>query len=142
MILEPKIVHVVGFCEADHAANPQDIIESAKITHGIINNFSLGAPQILDDPRIKERKEELVTEAKYLLQELKNLATDKVKDPWIDPKTIARAIQKGLLDAPHLAGNPYAAGKVLTQIKDGACYAVDPQTGNPLSEKERISRIK
>ena len=142
MSLEPKIVHVVGFCEADHAATPQDIIESAKISHGIIKNFSLGAPQILDDPRIKERKEELVEEANYLLQAFKNLASDKVKDPWTDPKTIAQAIHKGLLDAPHLAGNPYAAGKVLTQIRDGACYAIDPQSGNLLSEKERISRIK
>ncbi|NIO48365.1 MAG: methionine synthase [Candidatus Aminicenantes bacterium] len=142
MTLEPKIVHVVGFSEADHAATPSDIIESAKITHGIIKNFSLGAPQILDDPRIKERKEMLVEEAKYLLQALKNLARDKVKDPWIDPKTLAQAIHKGFLDAPHLAGNPYAAGKVLTQIRDGACYAVDPQSGNLLSEKERISRIK
>ena len=141
MTLEPKIVHVVGFCEADHAATPPDIIESAKITLGIIKNFSLGAPQILDDPRIKERKEELVEETKYLLQALKNLAADKVKDPWTDPKTLAQAIHKGLLDAPHLAGNPYATGKVHTQIRDGACYAVDPQSGNLLSEKERISRI-
>jgi hypothetical protein len=120
MALEPKIIHVVGFCEADHAATPQDIIESAKIIQGIIENFSLGVPQILDDPRIKKRKEELVEEAKYLLQALKHLAAGKVKDPWTDPKTIARAIHKGLLDAPHLAGNPYAAGKVFTQIRDGA----------------------
>jgi len=141
LTLEPKIVHVVGFCEADHAATPKDIIESAKITLGIINNFSLGAPQILDDPRIRERKEELVEEAKYLLQAIKNLASDKVKDPWTDSKTLAQSILVGLLDAPHLAGNPYAAGKVFTQIRDGACYAVDPQSGNLLSEKERISRI-
>jgi hypothetical protein len=141
MGLEPKIIHVVGFCEADHAATPPDIIESAKITRGIIENFFLGAPQTLDDPRIKKRKEELVEEAKYLLHALKNLAADKVKDPWIDPKTLAQAVHKGLLDAPHLAGNPHAAGKVFTQIRDGACYAVDPQSGKKLSEKERISRI-
>ena len=141
MALEPKIIHVVGFCEADHAATPSDIIESAKITRGIIENFALGAPQILDDPRIKKRTTELVEEAEYLLQALKNLAAGKVKDPWTDPKTLAQAIHKGHLDAPHLAGNPYAAGKVFTQIRDGACYAVDPQSGNPLSEKERISRI-
>ena len=102
----------------------------------------MGAPRILDDTRIKKRKEELVKETKYLLQALKDLAVDKVKDPWTDPKTIARAIHKGLLDAPHLAGNPYAAGKVCTQVRDGACYAIDPQSGKLLSEKERISRIK
>ncbi len=142
MALGPKIIHVVGFCEADHAATPQDIIESAKIILGIIENFSLGAPQILDDPMIIRRKEELVEEAKYLLQALKNLAADKVKDPWTDPKTLAQAIQKGLLDAPHLAGNPYAAGRVITQIREGACYAVDPRSGKLLNEKERISRVQ
>ncbi len=141
MALEPKIVHVVGFCEADHAATPSDIIESAKITLGVIKNLSLGPPQILDDSRIKERKEELVEEAKYLLQAIKDLAADKVNDPWTDPKTLAQAINTGLFDAPHLAGNPYAAGKVFTQIRDGACYAIDPQSGKLLSEKERISKI-
>jgi len=141
MALEPKIVHVVGFCEADHAATPSDIIESAKITRGVIRNFSLGPPQILDDLRIKARKEELAEEAKCLLQAINDLAADKVEDPWTDPKTLAQAIQTGLLDAPHLAGNPYAAGKVLTQIRDGACYAIDSRSENLLDEKERISKI-
>ena len=141
MALEPKIIHVVGFCEGNHAAIPSDVIESAKITLGVIKNLSLGPPQILNDSKIKERKEELVKEAKYLLQAIKDLPAEKIEDPWIDPKILSQAIHTGLLDAPHLAGNPYAAGKVFTQIRNGACYAIDPQTGNLLSEKERISRL-
>lgn len=139
MALEPEIVHVVGFCEGDHAAIPQDIIQSAKIVQGVIHNFFLGAPQILNDSRLQERKEELVKETKILLEAIKGLSPGKGEDPWTDPGTIAQAIQIGLLDAPHLRGCKYAAGRVKTKIIDGACYAVDPKTGNPLKEKERIA---
>jgi len=141
LALEPKIVHVVGFCEGDHAALPSEIIESAKIIQGVIKNYALGPPQLLNDPRIIERKEVLVEEAKYLLQAVKDLASEKVEDPWTDPNNLAQAVKVGLLDAPHLCGNPYAAGKVFTQIKDGACLAVDPRSGKTLSEKERISSL-
>jgi len=141
LALEPKIVHVVGFCEGDHAALASEIIESAKIIQGVIKNYSLGSPQFLSDPRIKQRKDELVEEAKYLLQAIKNLSSREVEDPWVDPNTLARAVKVGLLDAPHLCGNSYAAGTVFTQIIDGACLAVDPESGKPLSEKERISRL-
>lgn len=141
MALEPKIIHVVGFCEGDHAATPEDVIESIKIAHGVIKNFFLGPPQMLSDPKLKDRKEVLIKEADYLLQAIKGLSSGKEEDPWIDPKTLSQAVQTGLLDAPHLTGRPFAAGKIMTRIVDGACYAVDPQTRKPLSEKERISRI-
>lgn len=141
MALGPKIIHIVGFCEADHAATPSDIIESAKIVQGVISKSALESPAILNDSIIKERKEELVEEAKLLLQAIKSLPAGKVEDPWSDPKTIAQAIKIGLLDAPHLCGNSYAAGKIFTQIRYGACLAMDPQSGKPLREKERISRI-
>ena len=141
LALDPKIVHVVGFCEGDHAALPSDIIESAKIIQGVIKNYALGIPRLLQDSRIGERKEELVAEAKYLLQSINELASGKVKDPWIDPHNLAQAVKIGLLDAPHLCGNPYAAGKVVTHVKDGASVAVNPESGKTLSEKERISRL-
>jgi hypothetical protein len=139
--VEPKIIHVVGFCEGDHAATPSDIIESANITRGVIENYFLGPPRILADPEIQERKEDLMEETKLLLKAIQNLPVDKPEDPWADPKNLAQAIQIGLLDAPHLAGNEYAAGKIITQIKNGACLAIDPDSGKPLSEKERISRV-
>ena len=141
MSVKPQIIHVVGFCEGDHAATPSDITESANITRGIIQNFFLGSPQITSDPRITERKEKLVDETNILLQAIKDLPPGKVKDPWIDPQTLAHAIKIGLLDAPHLAGNPDAAGKIITQIHQGACYAIDPESGQRLSEKKRIFRI-
>jgi hypothetical protein len=88
-----------------------------------------------------ERKEELIEETKYLLQSIKELSSGEVEDPWTDPNNLAQAVKIGLLDAPHLCGNPYAAGKVITQLKDGASVAVDPESGKTLSERERISRL-
>ncbi|NIM89994.1 MAG: methionine synthase [Candidatus Aminicenantes bacterium] len=141
LALEPKIVHVVGFCEGDHAALPSEIIESAKIIQGVIKNCTLGTPRLLEDSRLIKRKEELVAEAKYLLQSIKELASEEVEDPWTDSHNLAQAVKIGLLDAPHLCGNPYAAGKVTTQLKDGTSVAVDPESGKTLSEKERISSL-
>lgn len=139
--VEPRIIHVVGFSEGDHAATPSDIIESTNITRGVIDNYFLGPPRILADPKIQERMEELVRETKILLEAIQKLAPDKPEDPWTGPKNLSRAIQVGLLDAPHLAGNEFAAGKIITQVKNGACLTIDPDSGKPLSEKERISRI-
>lgn len=139
--LGPRIIHVVGFSEGDHAATPSDIIESANITRGVIDSYFLGSPRIHADPEIHKRKEELVRDTKILLEAIQNLPADKPEDPLIDPKNLARAIQVGLLDAPHLAGNEYAAGKIITQVKNGACLTIDPDSGKTLSEKERISRI-
>ena len=72
---------------------------------------------------------------------IKDISAGEVEDSWTDPDTLAQAVKVGLLDAPHLCGNSFAAGKVFTQIIDGACLAVDPESGKPISEKERISRI-
>jgi len=141
MALDPQIIHVVGFCEGDHAATPSDIIESSKIVIGSINNYFLGLLPMLNDQKIQDRKEELIEDARYLLQAIKKIASNDVIDPWTDPYTLARSVEKGLLDSPHLAGRPHAAGKILTKMVDGACLTVDPDTYKPLNEKERISRI-
>jgi hypothetical protein len=141
MALKPKIVHVVGFCEANHAATPPDIIESARIIQGVIQNTAMGLLPMTNSRQILARKEELVREANYLLQVIQNNATGGTDDPWTDPETLAKAVKRGVLDAPHLCGNPHAAGQVFTQMKDGACIAVDLETGKILTEKDRISGV-
>lgn len=140
LALEPKIVHVVGFCEGDHAATSQDIIESAKIVEGVIKNFFLGSLPMKNDTSIHERKKELVEDTKYLLKAIQDIGYGK-GDPWTDPVNLTKAVKIGLLDAPHLSGNPHATGKVFTQIKNGACIAINPESGKSLSEKERVSQI-
>jgi len=141
LALQPQIVHVVAFCEGDHAATPTEIIESAAIVRGVIQNRSLGPLPMTEHPQVQERRAQLVEEAKLLLETIRALPSRHVDDPWTDADNLAHAVKVGLLDAPHLCGNPHAAGTVVTQIKDGACVAIDPQTGDELSEKSRLARL-
>lgn len=141
MELNPDIVHVVGYSEADHAAQPGDVIESCLIARQVINNLIYGKPSFTSDPVIIDRKKSLLREAKLLLQAIRNMASSEVEDPWSDPETLANAIKIGLIDAPHLKGNPAGAGKLTTRIIEGACYAYDYNQDRIISEEERINRI-
>ncbi len=142
MALQPHIVHVVGHTEAHHAATAEDVIAACKVAQRAIENARRGAPDMTQDPRVQERKEELIAEAQVTLEAIRSIAGPEVDDPLTDPATLARAVKIGLLDAPHLRGNPFAPGQIVTRIdKRGACIAVDPQTGHPLSERERIAQL-
>ncbi|MEW6048982.1 MAG: cobalamin B12-binding domain-containing protein [Bacillota bacterium] len=141
MALRPHIVHVVAFCEADHAATPDEIVESVKIARGAIRDAMSGLPDMAADPRVQERRQELVEEARVLLDAIAALAPPGVDDPWADAATLTRAVQVGLVDAPHLRSNPEARGAVTTRIIGGACRAVDPETERVLGEAERVRRI-
>jgi len=140
MALRPSIVHVVGYCEADHAATPEEVIESCKMATKVIQNCLYGMPDMTKDPEVQRRKDELIEEAMVIVEAIKQLGAGKAEDPLSDPDILARAVEIGLLDAPQLKGNPYACGKVRTRIVNGANYAVDEE-GNILSEKERVKRI-
>lgn len=141
MALKPDIIHVVGFSEANHAAESSDVIESCKIAQQVINNSLYGYPDYSYDPEIKNRSKELLSEANYLLKAIKNLADNNTDDSWSDPETLTRAIKTGIIDAPHLKGNSEGAGKLTTKMIDGACYAYDYTRNKVLNEKERIAMI-
>lgn len=140
MAIKPHIYHVVGYCEAHHAATAQDIIESCKIVRGVIRNVMLGAVDITQDPKVQERKNQLIEEAQVTLEAIKSLGSD-VDDPLADPAILAKAVKIGILDAPHLRGNEAACGKLVTRLVDGALYAYDEKDNRIISEKERIDRI-
>lgn len=141
MAIKPHIVHVVGATEAHHATTAKELIESVKIARRAIENALRGAPDMTADPVVQHRKKELIREAQVTLEAIKKLAGPDVLDPWTDPATLARAVTLGILDAPHLKGSPIAKGQIVTRIIDGMCVAVDPQTGKPLSEAERLARL-
>ena len=74
MNLRPHIVHVVGFCEGDHIANPEDVIESCRIARGVIRNCLHGMPDMTKDPRVQARRRELIRDAQTLLAGLSEVA--------------------------------------------------------------------
>ncbi len=135
--LRPVIVHVVGYCEADHAATADELIESCKMAQAAIENWWFAAPPLEITPRMAERREELKAEAGLIMQAIRALDCG-CGDPLACPRCLARAIRRGILDAPHLAGNPAAAGRVVTGIIDGAVRSLDPASGQPIGEEERL----
>ncbi|OGO45823.1 MAG: methionine synthase [Chloroflexi bacterium RBG_16_64_32] len=138
MAIRPHIVHVVGYSEANYHVGPKEIIESCKIAQGAVRNALLGLPDPRRDEIFKARKAELVEEAQYLLRRIGEIAASGIEDPWTDPPILARAVKLGILDAPHLLGNPVACGRTMTRMIDGASRAVDPITGKPMTERARL----
>jgi methylmalonyl-CoA mutase cobalamin-binding subunit len=140
MAIRPHIVHIVGHTEADHAATAKDIIEASKLAKRAIDNALAGQPEMQFDPKVIERSNQLVAEAKITIQAIKDLAPSGTSDPLKDPEILSRAVSVGILDAPHLRNNTFSLGKIRTVVIDGACLVVDGD-GHPISERERISSL-
>ncbi len=154
MNLKPHIVHVVGFCEGDHAATSEDVIESCKIARGVIRNCMHGMPDMTLSEEVQARKAQLLQETRALLEAIARLPEllpglldskpgqrSCCSDSLVNPRVLAFAIKAGLLDAPHLVENPAACGKIRTSMVNGACMTVDPESGKVLPETERLGRI-
>jgi len=140
MSLKPHIIHVVGFSEANHAANPEDVIESCKIVRGVIRSVIHGMPDMSQDILVQNRKNKLLSEAKFLLNTIIELYP-KSEDPWSDAYVLADVIKRGIIDAPHLRGNPSAKGTLETRIIDGKCLAYSRKLGRAVSESERLAEL-
>jgi hypothetical protein len=143
LAVRPHILHVVGYSEASHAAEAADVIGSTRMAAGVIGSLVPGLPDMTADGRVAARRDELTGEARLILAAIRELAPARrgssAVDPWTDPETLARAVECGLLDAPDLAGNPFACGRVRTAIVDGACRAVDDH-GRPVPEARRVAQ--
>ncbi len=140
MALRPDIVHVVGYCEADHAATAREVIESCLIARRAIENALAGQPNMTVDPLVQARSHILVQEASVTLKSIRSLASSGVSDALVDPPTLTRAVTCGILDAPHLRNNPFALGRIQTRLIGGACQAVN-EHGKAISEAERLAQI-
>ncbi len=136
MQLKPHIVHIVGHTEAHHATTAAELIEACKIADGAISQCLLGLPDMTADPRVQRRKAGLLADAAVLLDAIAHIGAND-GDPFTDADTLARAVEIGLLDAPHLRGNSAGCGRILTRMVDGASMAVD-RAGKPIPEADRV----
>ncbi len=141
MMLNPNIVHVVGFCEADHAATSADIIESCKIARRVVADSLLGLPDPRSDNTIITRKNELMSEASILIHTIASLGSGRSGNPLTDPQSYVDAVRLGILDAPGLKGNSIARAKSETGMIDGKCMAIDSDSGEPVCEKKRLEQL-
>jgi methylmalonyl-CoA mutase cobalamin-binding subunit len=136
MAVEPHIVHVVGYTEADHAATADEVIESSRMATHVIDAALRGNPDMSADPIVGERKQELLAEVELLLDGICALDPEN-EEALIDENVLDRAVSVGLLDAPQLVNNPFARGEIRTRSLEGAIRPVD-KTGKPLPERQRV----
>ncbi|MEN3186052.1 MAG: methionine synthase [Atribacterota bacterium] len=139
LFLKPHIIHVVGFSEGVRLVGPAEVIESAYIVNGVLKDLLFGLPDVTKDSRIQERKEELKEEVQMLLYAIRRLG-EKEEDPLTSPRTLTEAVRRGILDAPHLLGNPEALGRARTRVVRGVLRSVD-EGGQLISERERLQKL-
>ncbi len=142
LAIKPDIIHIVSFSEADHAANPEDIIESCNIVEQVVNKVYESNLNVIND-KINERKEELIKQAKWIIDLVPHLAKNREEreNPWRDYNVLHRLVKFGIFDAPHLKNNKYALGKIITKVINGGCYSWDLIRNKKLDEIERIKTI-
>lgn len=140
MVVRPHIMHVVGFCEADHAAKAQEVIESCNIVKGVIRHTLSDEFSIAKDQAIVERKEELLREAGYLLGFIQREYPHR--EALADAEVLCDCIKRGYIDAVHITKNNKYRGTLKTKIIGGKCMACNPDTGEAVTERERLSLLK
>lgn len=141
MNIKPHIIHVVGFNEAEHAATPENIIESCKIVRGVIRNLVNDNLDLSKNTAIIERKEHLKSEVKYLSDFISDFYKN-YEDPLANAFVLADCIKRGIIDAPHIVKNDKFKGILSTRVMDGKCVAYSEEKMTELSEKERIEELR
>jgi methylmalonyl-CoA mutase cobalamin-binding subunit len=137
MALSPDVIHVVGHTEADHAIKAAELITACQVVHQVVDDALLGLPDPLTDPAVEERTAWLIAEAELLLEALDARHPGALQG---EPHALGAIVRSGVFDAPHLAGNPAARGRIVTVV-DGGCDAVDPSSGETLGEATRLAGL-
>lgn len=155
MCMSPQVIHVVSYCEANYAARPEDIIDSSKLIRRAVEVYKRNEEEIkpyLNNSIIKERKNYLVNESSYLINEIAKINGSNGKQfipieriaPLLgNPDVIADSIEKKLMSAPGIINLKYKSDYMTKPMKYGMINLVDDYV-NPrvLTEKERLNRLQ
>ena len=141
MNVRPHIIHVVGYSEALHAATPEVIVESCKIVRGVVRSTLSGNAEATHEVKIKERRDELLSEAKYLLDFIRDEYADVSDDPIGDASVLSDCIKRGILDAPQIVKTGDFKGTLETRVKNGKCLAWDSKNNCTMDEKTRLQQL-
>ncbi len=103
--VKPQIIHVVGYCEADHAATAEEVIESCQIVRGVLQQRLVGMPDMKQDKMVQARKEELLVKARQIIKQIKALGGGE--NALTNPEILALAVRRKIMNAPQIVGvNP------------------------------------
>lgn len=152
MCMNPHIIHIVSYCEANYAARPADIIDSSKLIRRAVRIFRANQEDIMKEvnsPIVKERKEYLINESSYLVNEIAKLnpkyqpcTIENVAQYVGDENVIASSIEKKYMSAPGIVNEKYKGDFITKPMKYGMINLVDDYN-NPriISERERINKL-
>jgi len=87
LAMRPHIVHVVGFCEADHPARPEDVVESCEIVRGVLRNGLRDFPDMTQDEHVQARKNHLIEQARVFLSTIRQVYSE-FEDPLCDSRCL------------------------------------------------------
>ncbi len=162
MLLSPDIIHVVSYCEADHAATVEDIVDSSKLVRRCVRAFKQHESQLrrhLRDPIVVERRALLVEEARFLLRRIARLGPERdvarhrrrqavdggplrrLVPDLADEGALIEALRRGYLAAPGIFHPAYRACRKLTTgpTQNGFIDCLDPRTGLRVPEDVRLA---
>ena len=154
MAVRPHVVHLVSYCEANHAAEPEDIIDSSKLVRRAIRAFRENSREIVEELSnavVIQRRQHLVGEAEFLLRAIAGLRADCTTLPLhrlapflADSSVIAESIARRYMTAPGIVHPEYKNESIVTRpTKFGFIDAVDGgRTQRVISEAERIRGLR
>lgn len=149
MCMDPHIIHIVSYCEANYAARPADIIDSSRLIRRAVKIFRQHKEDIMKEakvPIVKERRDYLIKESSYLVNEIAKLHPDYRPCPMEamaqfvgDADVLATAIERGYMSAPGIVNEKYKGHFITKPLKYGMINVVDDYN-NPriITEKERL----
>jgi hypothetical protein len=154
MIINPDIIHLVSYCEADHAATAEDVIKSSKIVRRAVRIFKENEHDLrktLTHPVVLQRKEYLLKQAQYVIDHIVKLSNQYYKGISIneyykclsDPAALIEALRLKLMSAPGITHPEYADPDMLTKAGEYGfidCYE-NWDDKIPMSEERRISLL-
>ena len=149
MCMDPHIIHIVSYCEANYAARPADIIDSSRLIRRAVRIFRENKEDIMKEvnvPIVQERKEFLIKESSYLLNEVAKLnpkykpcPLESMAQYLGDEGVIASSIEQKLMTAPGIINEKYKADHLTKPMKYGMINVVDDYTTPRIvTEEERI----
>jgi hypothetical protein len=155
MILQPHIIHLVSYCEADHIATADDVIDSSKLVRRAVRIFGQHAPDLLryrEHPVVVQRRVHLLEQSQYLLRKIAQLNDSKLDmnqalsslvPHLASPHALSAALEQGYMSAPGIFHPRYQARKFTSTgpTKYGFIDCFNPKTGEILTELERLNLL-
>lgn len=154
MLINPSILHLVSYCEAEHIALADDIIESSKILRRAVRLFKENEDDIRREVKwdiVDARCEFLREEVNTVLCELVALSGQNRRvgmreiSPYLAmPETLKDAMRFRIMTAPGITNRKYENPSLLTKVGEHGmvdCYK-NWDDKMPMREAERLAAIK